>query len=525
MNIRGRDFNFGRCLRVSFSKYTSQNAELCVVEHAPELDRMKNIAMDITVTDRPSASSKDMPGFSGMVTIYNPNKDLLEKISGGATWIGSYVERQEKSDNSKEKKEYNATKEFYNSRLTVTVEAGYVKEKDDKKIADYHVILKGFLNGSSFYRKGTDDVLTFGVFDIDVMKESLDIEKDYKNKSIQDYVDDSYLKMFADTWDDTLKKYIKGFESTRLPDRNDARNEIRKITYEISSEETKANFPYAVDTSRISYAEVPLIDVSERDRENTDWFEIKYVESLDSYFDALTRIGSDNTNIRLVEDIHLKEELQSTIMPNGSVNGSNLAQMLDGLCATTGGKVGWYRTLSNVTRNTYIIYRRGVKASFVKGESANIKIWNYQNLLESPSISGSGIMTIKMVFNPECVCLKTIALMLAKGVINPDPKSKEKVIPLETDVVKDIAGLESELLGSFMAQSSSLWAYGNTQITGSNAVAALNKGVYDAKRRGYLFNKGFPIISVEHKLSSYGKDWTTTVKTTPVVGGFNYGSK
>lgn len=507
MNIRGREFNFGRCIKISFSRYTSNSVVFYKIEHAPELDRDLNVAIDVTVTDRPSATSKDMPGFSGVVTIHNPSSELLDVIVGGATWMDTYIERKEKSGD----KDYNATAEFYKSRLTVTVEAGYVKEKDGKKIADYHQILKGFLNGSSFSHKGTDDVLTFGVFDIDVMKESINIEKDYQNKSIQDYVNDAYSSEFANTWTNTLKKYIKGFESTRLPDRNDSRNIIRKLTYEISPEEKKANFPYAVDTSRMSYAEVPLIDVSERDRKNTDWFEIKYVESLDSYFDALTRLGSDNTNIRLVEDIYLKEELQNTIMPDGSVNGSNLAQMLDGLCATTGGKVGWYRTLSNVTRNTYIIFRRGNKASFVKGDDANIKIWNYQNLLESPSISGSGIMTVKMVFNPECVCLKTIALMLNKE--------------LQSDVTRDISNLETKLLGSMGAQSSSLWSYGNIQVNGSNIVASLNKTVNDATKKGYLFNKGFPIISVEHKLSSYGKDWTTTIKTTPVVGGFNYGGK
>lgn len=509
MKIRGREFNFGRCIKISFSKYTSKNVFFYKIEHAPELDRNLNIAIDVTVNDKPSATSKDMPGFSGMVTIYNPSSELLDVIAGGATWFSTYAEEAEKITN--EEKEYNATAAFYDSRLTVTIEAGYVKEQDGKKIADYHQILKGFLNGSSLSHKGTDDVLTFGVFDIDVMKESIDIEKDYKEKYVEDYISDSYLKMFSDTWTDTLKKYIKNFEEKRLPDRNDPRNTTRKVIYDLSSDGKQSNFPYATDTSRISYSELPLIDVSEKDRDREDWFDIKFVTSLDAYFDTLSKQGSDNTEIRLVQDTNLKDELELTRMPAGSVNGINLAQMLDGLCATTGGKVGWYKTLDKVTRNTYIIYRMGNKASFVKGDNANIKIWNYQNLLESPSISGSGIMTIKMIFNPECVCLKTIALMLNKD--------------LKSDATRDISNLETKLLGSMGAQSSSLWSYGNVQLNGSSAVAALNKTVNDASKKGYLFNLGFPIISVEHKLSSYGKDWTTTVKTTPVVGGFNYGSK
>ena len=80
---------------------------------------------------------------------------------------------------------------------------------------------------------------------------------------------------------------------------------------------------------------------------------------------------------------------------------------------------------------------------------------------------------------------------------------------------------ESELLGSMSAQSSGLSTYGNVQVTGANAVAALNKATNDAKQKGYLFNRGFPIISVEHILSTYKSDWTTIVKTAPSLYGFS----
>ena len=74
------------------------------------------------------------------------------------------------------------------------------------------------------------------------------------------------------------------------------------------------------------------------------------------------------------------------------------------------------------------------------------------------------------------------------------------------------------MIGS-MAGQTSFANFAINQITGNTFLANLaNKASADADKKGYLFNRGFPIISVEHKLSTYGKDWTTTVKTIPTLG-------
>lgn len=490
----GKDYyNFGRCVKITFSNGYS-------LEHAPELNRDKFVAMDISVSDRPSASAKDKPGFQGNVTIFNPSKELLHTISGGATWIQQYIK-----DNGSEAENYSLTKDFYRSRLVVTVEAGYVVDEGKNKKANYSTILKGYVMGSSLSHKGTDDVLSIGIYDIDIMNEPANIEKNYKKKTIADYVNESGFGDFADTWYKTLVKYIQLYETKRIPSRTDIPNIRRQMTYEISPAQTQENFPLSVDTSRTSYETLPYIDVSSTDRKKTDWFEIKFVQSLSDYLVA-KRAGKDLVSARGIVDVDLEIDCKNLKMPNGSLSGANLAQMLDGLCAVEG-DLGWYRDVStDMSRNTYVIYRMSKQKSFVRGENAAIRIWNYQNLLESPSVDGAGCLTIKMIFNPECICLKTIALMLDTN--------------LKTAVTRDISELTTGLLGSMATQTSGLSNYGNTQITGANAVAALRKEVSDATKKGYLFNTGFPIIKVEHRLSTYGKDWTTTVKTTPAIGGF-----
>ena len=67
--------------------------------------------------------------------------------------------------------------------------------------------------------------------------------------------------------------------------------------------------------------------------------------------------------------------------------------------------------------------------------------------------------------------------------------------------------------------SASISTFGTVQLGASNAVAAINKQVQTGKSRGYMFNIGFPIMSVKHELSTYKGTWTTTVQTVPSTAG------
>ena len=163
---------------------------------------------------------------------------------------------------------------------------------------------------------------------------------------------------------------------------------------------------------------------------------------------------------------------------------------------------------TNTKRNTYVIYPLGTQFTWVKGENAGIKIWNYQNLLETPSVSGSGVMTVKMIFNPECECGRTIALMLDRSILSKD------------QMTRNLSKMESGDFGS-MGTSADLASFGTVQLGATNALAAINKQVQQGKSRGYMFNVGFPIISVKHELSTYKDTWNTTIQTVPIAAGLN----
>lgn len=513
MKIKGQTYNFGRCVRIVFARNTIKDGkvvpnqeEFFTITHAPDINRDWYCAMDITVTDRPSARAKDNPGFQGTVTIYNPGMDLLNVINQGATWVTDYV-----NENQQEVERANAITRFYASRLTCTISAGYVNDNGEP---EYNVILKGFVNGSSLARKGVEDVLTFGVFDIDMMQDSMvadrEIAKNYGTEyEIKRILETQNINKFERTWYETLVKYIRLWEMERIPNPSSDYDKTREIKYELSTAPQQNLFPSRKDMSRISEEEKPLQLVNDFDRKRTDWFEVKFVKSLRDWRELQHYAGRDYENRSIgIEGVKLEEDLKTQIMPsNGAIYGNNLAEMLDGLCAVADYRVGWYIDKQNWKRNTYVIYPLGNEPLWVDGKLAGIKIWNYQNLLESPSVSGAGIMTVKMVFNPECKCGITLALMLDKTVKAGDTSVRDLTMSGE--------------IGS-LATSASLATFGTVQIGSSNAVAAVNKQAQVGKTRGYMFNIGFPIMSVKHELSTYGKNWTTTVQTVPATAGLNY---
>lgn len=513
MKIKNNSYLFGRCLRVAFTgirdvKDGDKDISYFAITHAPDVNRDNYVAMDVVVTDRPNARAQGNPGFQGTVTVYNPTQLLLNVINSGATWVTDYV-----NENTESEDKANAIERFYASRLTCTISAGYLTDNGEP---DWHVILKGYVNGSSLARKGVEEVLTFGVMDIDMMKDSMVAEKQltklYGSEwEIKRILESQNANRFERTWYETLVKYIKQWETDRIADPQSVPDQKRETNYQLSTQPQRTTFPLRKDFSRITEEEKPFTPISEYDRNNTNWFEIKFVKSLRDWKEVTRYAGRDLENISVgQEGVQLQIDLMNQIMPqNGAVYGRNLAEMLDGLCAHAVHRVGWYCDKVNRKRNTYVIYPLGSEPLWVEGEYAGIKIWNYQNLLESPSVSGSGIMNVKMVFNPKCECGITLALMLKRSLISGD------------GATRDLSKFESGDYGS-MASSASLATFGTVQLGSSNAVAAVNKAVQTGKSRGYLFNIGFPIIEVKHELSTYSKNWSTTVKTVPMTAGLTY---
>ena len=471
MIVNGREFNFGRCIKIDFFK---GNTHILTVEHKPEVDPDYYVAMDVEVTDMPSPLEHDKPGFQGSVTIYNPARKVLTAVASGATWLSDYVNGETQKVIAKNTKTVAGAKrdigmkEYYASRLRAIIYAGYVV----KGVPNYTRILGGYVNGSSFFHKGQDDVLKLGIYDIDMTEISTNALGQEDEKLVVDkgkfpgnvletkWMDTAKTK-FAGTWEETLKKYIRNFETEW------------------------------------------------KDEDQT--MSIVYVKSLSAWLNATSKTKLPDT----VLDHSLESKLKQQKMPNGGIGAHNLAGMLNGLCANAKVRVDWLKANpEDVSVNTYVIYPLGETRTVVRGTHANVQIWNYQNLLETPSIDGAGKMTIKMVFNPQCTCRKTIALMLSSSLG-------------ETDVTRNIASFESSVVtgGGMIGSMSSTGndaAIANNQITGNTNVASQRKQARDANQTGYLFNTGFPIIKVEHKLSTYGQAWDTTVKTVPTTSGLNF---
>lgn len=511
MKINGRNYNFGRCIRITFfrwgEKSDAHDTKVFTIEHAPELNRYLNAAIDVNVTDRPSASNRNQPGFMANVTIYNPDSKVLNFIKESSIWLDEMLINPLKADDATKKK---ATAAFYKKRVQVSVEAGYVSENSQgDRIADYHLIMKGYLNGSSYSRKGVDKVLTFGIYDIDPLAMTTEQASSWEYKTPEDYIEEDKHE-FKATFLETLNDYIKNFETQRIPRSIETLARAISISSKVSNENVKPLYRDKVTDSKkdiqatpVSANQIGYEYVTEADRKTTNWFEILCVKSYQEYQKSKTgETIIDST----IEDGMLKSTMANTRMPSGgSVSGNNLMDLIDGLCKYIP-NLCWKRDMENVKLNRYVFWLAEPKGAFKTGNQANIKIWNYQNLLDSPAISGTGIMTIKMLFNPECKCLSTIALMLDKK--------------LKSSVTRDFTTTEQILMESMASQSSNLAQYGNIQVTGAQAVAALDRGLKDGQSRGYLFNRAFPIISVEHSLSTYGKNWTTVVKTSPSLQGF-----
>ena len=486
MIVNGREFNFGRCLKIVFQR---AGATVLTIEHAPELHPDKYIAMDVNVTDMPAARAADKPGFMGKITIYNPDSHVLSVIASGATWISDFGLGQQElsalassSPSIQKAKRNSGMKQYYDSRLRAIIYAGYMR----KGVPNYSQILDGYVNGSSFSHKGVDDVLTLGVYDIDMTESSPNMmdeewEVQAKAKQTEGMVSEAYnsaTAKYADTWHNTLVKYIENFE-----------------TEFISQPET-------VQTQNLIASIFGGAKVKKE-------YVIRYVKSKQAW---LNQENKDHPESIL--NPGLEKRLKAQQMINGGIAADNLAGMLEGLCAAAETPVDWLREMHDVSKNTYVIFPTGPGNVIVAGNKATIQIWNYQNLLETPSIDGAGKMTIKMVFNPACVCEKSIALMLTDQIG-------------ETDVTRNVASFESSvkrgggMIGS-MASTGNDAAVANNQITGNTNVQSQRKQRKQAEKGGYLFNTGFPIIRVEHNLSTYGPNWTTTVKTVPITAGVKF---
>lgn len=561
------DYNFGRILRVVFWKPGIQRGrrygagtaqdQTYTLEFCPQYDSSLTPRMEVTVTDLPSAAKDDKPGYTGKIVIYNPNKDLLEMIAQNSKWL--FTEDQLKrlkgaGDKAVEGAVKSNIKDYYDNRLQVTVYAGYWQGVQENELAGsavgqaakehieswktgkagvppavlgYTEIFHGYVNETRHFRKGQDAILVVNAHDIDMNSTSTKsstrlasqiVQGGTKEADIQGLRSAESLQGYG-TWDKTFKK----FAILLAPDGETYRNEngqaVKNYTREASSADAVRLFDqycrvYYVK-SRNAFENAHIKKLSDVNQTSGVIYE-ELKQNLTTNTSTLTYNGY-NWGLITPKEQKAKRATGETALPNWlNYHGNKYTRdaNLQDLCSWAGLQLEFYR-LPNMIENKviYLVYPVGRTSEFVLPDQAEIQIFNYQNLLETPTAGGNGSLTVRMMFNPECKCWRRLSLRLSESLGREqgfaDVASFEgaKANP-NGDIIGSIGG--SSNVGNFFAIQ---------QLSGHIAVAAQAKQQADAKTMGYLFNVGFPITKVVHSLMTHGNDWSTTVITMPVIGG------
>lgn len=493
MKIGDVDFNFGRMLKIELINPGERDnrSVACTIEYCPYDSPDKCPRLEAKVTDLPSADANDLPGYTAEVKIYNPNRDILKLIAENSKWL-LFSEKSDYNKSSPTKKKTittNNLQNYYRQRLQMRIYAGYWD--DNVKTAGYQEIFSGYINGSALAHKGTDDILTLGAHDINVNRMDVNAitasiteavgfehEQEWRIKNKDWYKG-------AASWDLTFKKYVRFFEREK------------KVNGKI----------------------VPTVF---SDSGKTDWFRVIYVKSVKDYLNARAANFPNTNYLSNGLKVHLSDT-PNTYGPGNNGNmkdfyttGRGLPEMLNQLCAVDGLKLGWKRYILGENKLTYIVYQLGDGVKFGPIEKGDIVIYNYQNLLGTPSVNGAGCLDIKMLFNPACIPWRRIALSLDENIGR-------------TEGVADIKSFESHIkyngqtVGVMDASSLSQTAATN-QITGALSVAAQRKTLEDGTQDGYMYNTGFPITKVVHTLTTHDDNWMTQVSTVPMIRGVDMGA-
>ena len=532
MKLGEAEFNFGRMLKVILWQPQGSGSGpgdgrvAYELEFNPMLSPDKVARMEATVTDLPSADQDDKPGFSADVTIYNPDDDLLTLIARNAKWLLNAQEVEQMNGASLEKVRQvvqTNIKDYYNSRLRISIYAGYYTGTSGGETLGYKNIFTGYVNETSFFRRAQDNILIIRAHDINI--DSMD-RKALTNTALQliNQTADEVLEMVEEaelqfngyySWDKTFKKFVvsfapgaetvysgSGVPMTLLqPDTpNDAEyvslfDQFYKVYYV-----TSPNAFEQLHAAKLSDIKPSVIDTQLKNQmESPYWWSQAGMPALPNKEGVFG--GASGT-------------------PDWSKyrgHGATRGRALNDLCSFSNARVA-YRVYKEPIDNKiiYLVYRISTaNTKPVRGEYANVQIFNFQNLLETPSVAGNGQMSVKMFFNPDCHCHATLALMLDdryNGVVGYADISKV--------LRKDQNG---NYIGSLASSSGAGQFHPLTQLSGTQSVNALRSQSNEWLKAGYMFNTGFVIINVVHKLTTHDSAWTTEVKTTPMIRGILIG--
>lgn len=517
--MTAKQFNFDRCLKFVFTggslgKERDPDTGAMVpvkfvVEYNPKKAEYLCPKLEAKIIDTPASTLKNRPGYEAELKIYNPNHDLLSVISSGIQYINKA----------------NTVYSYYDSKVKVSVYAGYYadepggldkKEKVPKKSKSQNLVVNdatakqdgatygeplfsGFVNNSILVHKGPDNILTLACHDIDMTANQFNQIK-IGLKKVKDIpvwskeMEDKRYKPNKNTFDASFKWLIRHLSTDYYPESSRRVEGMSPIKVEIPA-------PMNRDTM-------------------SPWFEVFYVSSLSAFETAAQTLdGLETTRSFWDENLRVKA-IDPSVLNKLKCNGfytlkSFLPDALNELCAFSGENLGFQKyEMYGVT--IFCVYRRGNRKNTVSLNTGGVvKVINFQNLLDTPTVAPNGSMSVNMWFNRDCKCWKYIALVLDStytgdvehtGVLNinnlnflQNPETGKLIVPL--------------------GGSTSNAAIATTQLSTSMPVAAAAAFQQVAAKEGYMFNTGFLMTKVTHKLSTHGKDWSTTVQTVPLMMG------
>ena len=510
------NFNFDRCLKFVFSggsieTETAGNVVVpatLVVEYNPRKANYLCPRLEATITDTPASSLKNRPGYEAELKIYNPNHDILAAIASGITQINKA----------------SSVYSYYAKKIQVAVYAGYytqapqeltdeqVLPKDKKKqnitvshatdLQDYATygepLFKGYVNNSILVHKGTDSILTLACHDIDMTANQFNQIK-LGMKSARD------IPIFSKEMNE--KRY--------KPNQNTFDASFRWLVTHLSTD----YYPSELRGVAMSAMKAPIPPYYNRDTLNPGWFKVLYVTSLSAFESAAESLeGLEGDRSFWDENLRARATdatTQNKVRCNGFYTlKSKLPDALDDLCAFSGERLG-YRVYERYGYTIYCVYKRGNRQNSVPLNTKGlVKVINFQNLLDTPTVAPNGSMKINMWFNKACEAWKYIALVLDSDYLGSQEQTGILNIN-ELNFLKDSNNNYVVPLGG----STSNAAIATTQLSTSMPVAAAAQFQQVAAKEGYMFNTGFLMTKVIHKLSTHSKNWSTTVQTVPMMYG------
>lgn len=511
------NFNFDRCLKFVFTggkvSYEDENGVKVpakfVVEYNPRKASYLCPKLEATIIDTPASSLKNRPGYEAELKIYNPNHDILDVISSGITQINKS----------------NSVYSYYASKVRVAVYAGYYteapatltkKEKlpKDKKQQNITVtndveyqdaatygepLFSGYVNNSLLVHKGTDTILTLACHDIDMTANQFNqIKLGMKNARdvpvFSKEMDEKRYKPNQATFDADFRWLVSHLATEYYP------SEVRGL----SQSSIKTYIPATYN----------------RDTLNPGWFKVFYVRSLSAFESASETLeGIEGDRSFWDENLRVRATDPSVGNPvrhKGFYTlKSKLPDALSDLCTFSGERLG-YKAYERFGYTIYCIYKMGNRQNSVPLNTKGlVKIINFQNLLGTPTVSPNGSLKVDMWLNKDCECWKYIALVLDSDYSG----SVEETGVLNINNLNFFNQQGTNNLIVPLGGTTSNAAIATTQLSTSMPVAAAAAFQQVAAKNGYMFNTGFLMTKVTHKLSTHGKNWSTSVQTVPMMLG------